>query len=125
MIHSVVSPLMAAGLVLIGFVTLAAPEKAAWHFGLPVPVDQRHGLAFVRATGGRDIIMGAVLGLLLFYREHPLGNTIAFAFSITALAGALDLVLVAGTGRRGRPVYTHAAGTLLLLATGYLESAGL
>lgn len=36
-IHSVLSPLMAAGLALIGVVTLAVPHTAAWHFGLPVP----------------------------------------------------------------------------------------
>jgi hypothetical protein len=125
MIHSVVSPLMAAGLMLIGVVTLVAPHTAAWHFGLPVPAEQKHGLAFVRATGGRDIIMGGVLGVLLLHRDPQLASTIAFAFWITATAGALDLVLVAGSGRRGRPLYTHAAGTLLLLATGWLERAAL
>jgi hypothetical protein len=124
MLHSVLSPLMAAGLALIGVVTLAVPHTAAWHFGLSVPVEQKHGLAFVRATGGRDIIMGAVLGLLLVH-GHESRDTVAFAFWITALCGALDLVLVAGSGRRGRPLYTHAAGTLMLLATGWIEKAGI
>ena len=124
MIHALVSPLMATGLALIGVVTLAAPHTAAWHCGLPVPVEQKHGLAFVRATGGRNIIIGAVLGLLLLHRDQ-MGDVIAFAFWIAAATGVLDLVLVAATGRRGRPIYTHAAGTLMLIATGWLERAGL
>lgn len=124
MIHTFLSPLMAAGLALIGMVTLAVPHHAARHFGLPVPVEQTHGLAFVRATGGRDIIMGAVLGLLLLRDQQP-RDTIAFAFWITALCGALDLVLVAGSGRRGRPLYTHAAGTIMLFVTGWIDKAAL
>jgi len=123
MIHTVLAPLMAAGLAFIGVVTLAIPAKAAWHFGLPIADDQKHGLAFVRATGGRDIIMGAVLLLLLLRDSQP--DTVGFAFWITALCGALDLVLVAQSGRRGRPVYTHAAGTLMLLATGWIAKSGI
>lgn len=125
MIHTVLSPLMAAGLAFMGVVILAAPHIAAWHCGLPVPAEQKYGLAFVRATGGRNIVIGAVLGLLLLYRDHEPADVLAFAFWIAALTGVLDLALVAVAGGRGRPIYTHAAGTLLLVATGYLERAGL
>ncbi len=123
MIHTFVAPLMAAGLGLIGVASLVAPHMAAWHCGLPVPADQSNGLAFVRATGGRNIIVGALLALML--REPVSADLIAYGFWVAALTGVLDLTLVAKSGSRGRPIYTHAAGTLLLAATGYLVRAGL
>ena len=90
-----------------------------------MPAEEKYGLAFVRATGGRNIIIAGVLGLLLSSRDHQLPDTLAFAFWIAALTGVLDLVLVFGAGGRGRPIYTHAAGTLMLFATGWMERAGL
>ncbi|MDE2483489.1 MAG: DUF4267 domain-containing protein [bacterium] len=51
--------LAAIGLGAIGVLALLAPERLARSYG--VPVTERAALAFVRATGVRDILIGAIV----------------------------------------------------------------
>ena len=51
--------LAAIGLIAIGVLALIAPERLARSYG--VSVSERAALAFVRATGVRDALIGAII----------------------------------------------------------------
>ncbi|MDQ2908751.1 MAG: DUF4267 domain-containing protein [Candidatus Eremiobacteraeota bacterium] len=107
-----VAALVALGFVAVGAGALAAPRRSSAQYGLPV-CDERT-VAYVRALGARDLVLGLLLATLLGRRAHP--RAIAGALGLSALIGAADFVLVATTpaaNRKALPL--HAAGTLALV----------
>ena len=76
---------------------VAAPRFAAGQFG--VPVRDADALAFVRATGGRDVLLGALI-LAALGERAALRRTLAWS----SLAGLIDAGIV--FARRG-PRFAH------------------
>lgn len=59
--------LAAAGLVAIGTLALLSPQRLARTYGITVTA--REGLAYVRATGARDVIIGALFGVSVYLQD--------------------------------------------------------
>ena len=106
---SIVGGLVAAGLIVIGVVALFAPHSMARAYGLAL---EGHAAAgFARATGIRDVAIGAILAAAISYRDIPLIVVLSIAgivLSITDFAIAYH----AG-GKRLRSEHgVHLAGVV-------------
>ncbi len=111
-------------LVAVGFGALAAPRRSAVLYG--IVLDDPRGLAFIRAMGARDVVIGGLLAVIAFqHRRGPL----ALGLCLTAVVALADYVVVtddrraAMSGARARamdPRVLHAMG-----ATGLVLAAGL
>lgn len=98
----------AAGLALFGTGALIAPKTLAGQFGLPT--EDPVALAFVRAAGARDVVLGA---LIFASQDDPpsLRRILAFS-SLLGLADAVSLASVRGP----RPQHlVHLGGFIGLL----------
>ncbi len=112
MIGSTLSTLVALAFVGLGAGSFVAPHALAKNYGLPI--SDATGVAYVRALGMRDLVLGLLVGAFLVARvpRGVLGITIA----LCALVGAGDFTLVAttsGANRKGLPI--HGAGTAGLI----------
>lgn len=111
-IGSTLSALVALAFVTLGAGSFVAPRALAGNYGLPVSDDT--GVAYVRALGVRDLVLGLLTGAFLLARvpRGVLGVTVAFC----ALVGAGDFTLVATTptaNRKCLPI--HGFGTVGLV----------
>lgn len=98
-----------AAFILIGSFALAVPQRLARTYGSPVT--ERGGLAFVRATGIRDMALGAVLIAAVLHGDAFLLRVVIASGCIIALA---DLAIAyTGAERRLRPEHAaHLAGAI-------------
>lgn len=97
----------------IGVGALAAPRTAARQFGI-VPGDAR-ALAFVRAMGARDIVIGALL-LLLAAAER--GELLAWGLIASAGIAGVDFAVVSAAGARLASRLVHGLGGIGLVVAG-------
>jgi hypothetical protein len=117
--------LVALALIGIGIGALAAPGLASRQFGIVVP-DPR-ALAFLRAMGVRDLVLGVLLLLLAAADRREL---LALGLAASVAVAVLDLTVVArdrppgaARGRRGA-LLLHAGGALGLLALALAVALG-
>ena len=88
------SAVIVVAVVAVGCVAVAAPRRSAALYGI-VPNDQR-ALAFIRAMGARDLVIGGLLAVIAFqHRSRPLG----WAMLITAVVAAADYAIVTADRR--------------------------
>lgn len=121
---AIVGGLVALGLIVVGIVALFAPHAMARAYGLPL---EGHAAAgFARATGIRDVALGAILAAAVYYRDVPLIVVLSIAgivLSVTDFAIAYH----AGGKRLRREHAVHVAGgvafvlvlTMALFAIGW------
>jgi hypothetical protein len=116
-----------SGLVIVGAGALVAPRTSAAQYG--IVLDDPRALAFIRAMGIRDVVIGVLLGSGLS-RSRDL---VAWALYVTALIALLDFVVVtidspttgARAEARGIPSRAlHAAGAIGLGLAGTVLHAG-
>jgi uncharacterized protein DUF4267 len=127
MIGWVVVAVVVSALVLVGIGGVVAPRPFASQYG--IVVGDPRALAFVRAMGIRDVVIGVLLGLVAWSGSR---ERAAWALYATALVAVLDLVVVTidgGAARRGgaapMPAWLlHAGGVLGLAAAGLVVHAG-
>ena len=128
MIGWVLVALAASGLVAVGAGALVAPRTSALQYG--VVVDDVRSLAFIRAMGVRDLVIGVLIGLLASTGSREL---VAWALYATTLVALLDFVVVtidrstirAREKTRGIPPRVlHAAGAIGLGLAGAILRAG-
>jgi Domain of unknown function (DUF4267) len=81
------------GLVGIGVAALVAPGMSSAQYGIVVP--DRRALAFLRAMGVRDLVIGILLGLLL-WAERP--TALACGAAASALIALVDFAVVWSDG---------------------------
>ena len=115
-------------LVAIGLGALVAPSRSATLYG--IVLDDGRALAFVRAMGGRDLVIGGLLAVIgLQRRGAPLG----WALWLTAAVALVDYVVVRADRRAvsaAAPARTvdapvlHAAGAVALVIAGVMLVAG-
>jgi len=119
------SAVIIVSLVAVGFGALSAPRRSAALYGIVVE-DQR-ALAFIRAMGGRDLVIGGLLAVIAFQRRPvPLG----WGLCLTAVVALVDYIVVTAdrreaisdaTARAMDPRVLHAMGALgVVLAAGLL-----
>jgi hypothetical protein len=90
---------LAALFIAIGGGALVAPRFSARQFGVPVADENADALAFVRATGARDVLLGGLI-LASLGERAALRRTLAWS----SLVGLADAGIV--LARRG-PRFAH------------------
>jgi hypothetical protein len=120
-IGSALSVCAALAFLGVGSGAVAAPRALAQNYG--IAVDGADQIAYVRAVGARDAILGLLILAFLARRERgPLAVTLA----LSAIAGASDFSLVAAARGRSAPLSLaiHGSGTVGLLAIAGFVRAG-
>lgn len=107
-------------LLAVGAGALARPHGLAQSYGLPV--EEPNGLNFVRATGARDVVLGAIL-IAVAYLHDPLALAVVIAAGLALSLADFTIAFVGGGGIH-RAHVTHIGGAIafavilaLLLAT--------
>jgi uncharacterized protein DUF4267 len=128
MLGSVLSTVVICSLVAVGVGALAAPRRSATLYG--IALDDERALAFVRAMGARDLVIGGLLGVIAWPRpDGPLG----WGLCLTAVVAVVDYVVVTADRRAtitrapARAMdarVLHAMGAAGLMLAGGLLLAG-
>ena len=112
----------------VGFGALSAPRRSAALYG--ILLDDQRALAFIRAMGARDLVIGGLLAVIALQRR---GAALGWALCLTAAVAFVDYVVVTGdrraarVGRLARAVdapVLHAAGAVALVIAGMLLLVG-
>jgi len=113
--------LVALGLLGLGVGALLAPRLSAQQYGISV-ADPR-ALAYLRAMGVRDLVLGVVLLLLAAAERRGL---LAAAVAVSALVAVVDFVVVSQDRppAPARARLLHAGGALGLLAIALVVASG-
>jgi hypothetical protein len=122
------SAVIIVALVTIGFGVLAAPRRSAAMYG--IVLEDSRALAFIRAMGARDLVIGGLLAVIASQRRpEPLG----WSLCLTAFVALADYIVVTAD-RRGAisraPAHgmdarvLHAMGAVGLVLAGSLLLAG-
>ncbi len=103
---------VAAALILVGLWALFDPHRSSHAYGLPAEGSHAHG--FTRATGIRDIIIGAVLGAAVVLHDLPFIAVLAVAGIVLSVADFF--IAYHGAGRRIHPAHAnHLAGVIAFI----------
>jgi NADPH:quinone reductase-like Zn-dependent oxidoreductase len=112
-IGTLLAYLAATAFIAIGLGALLAPQTSSQQYGLATK--DATTLAYVRALGARDLVLGLLLLAFSLSREQSAAALVA---EFGALAGLSDFLIVASS--RGeearRNLVIHGAGTIGLLA---------
>ncbi len=119
MLGLAVTALVALGLIGLGVGALAAPRASAAQYGI-VPDDSR-ALAFIRAMGVRDLVIGALLLLLAGAGRREL---LAWGMVASAAIAVVDFWVVSAAGARTAARVLHAGGAIGLLIAGLVIATG-
>jgi hypothetical protein len=113
MTEQVVAWFVALCLFGIGAGALAAPRASSRQYG--ILADSAAGLAFIRAMGARDLVIGVLLLLLAGAGRRDL---LAWALIASAAIAAVDLAVVSAAGARRSARLLHGLGGAGLVAAG-------
>ncbi len=120
MIGLTLAGLVALGLIGIGVGALVAPLASSRQYG--IVLDDARGLAFIRAMGVRDLVIG-VLVLLLVGTGRP--GLLALGMAASAAVALLDFAVVsADPSARPKARLLHGAGALALLVAALVIATG-
>jgi hypothetical protein len=118
----------ALSLLGIGIGAIVAPGFSARQYG--IVVDDARALAYLRAMGARDLVLGIVLGLLMVFGSPGM---LAASVAACALVAIVDFAVVLADPRpgtappavpRGLSLTLHAGGAIGLLAAAVLVALG-
>jgi hypothetical protein len=121
------SALVVVSLLSIGVGVLVAPRKSFEQYG--IVLDDPRALAFLRAMGVRDAVIGGLLALMALGRARDM---LGWGIAVTAAIAVADYLLVTADrrlmGARGTGVdaarLLHAGGAVGLLLTAGALLAG-
>jgi hypothetical protein len=121
------SALIVVSLLSLGLGVLVAPQKSSEQYG--IVLDDPRALAFLRAMGVRDAVIGALLALMALARARDM---LAWGIAVTAAIAVADYLLVTAdrriTGVREGGLdaarLLHAGGAVVLLLTAWALLAG-
>jgi hypothetical protein len=105
MIGLAVAWLVALALIGVGAGALLAPRTASQQFG--IVLDDPRALAFIRAIGARDLLIGVLFLLLAAAGRREL---LAWAMAASALIALVDYAVVSAAGAGGTARALHAIG---------------
>ena len=121
MIGLALTGLVVLGLLGIGVGALLAPRASARQYG--IVLDDARALAFIRAMGVRDLVLGVLLLLLASAERRDL---LAVGVVASAAIAVVDFVVVsmARPPPPARSRLLHLGGAIGLLATGLVLASG-
>lgn len=127
MIGWILSAVVILSLLAIGLAGMVAPRRSSEQYG--IALDDPRALAFIRAMGVRDAVIGGLLALMAFARARDM---LGWGMCVTASIALVDLLVVtadrrisgSATGSRLDAVrLLHAGGAVgLLVAASVLLS---
>jgi len=108
------SAVVIVSLVAVGYGALSAPRRSAALYG--IVLDDPRALAFIRAMGARDLVIGGLLAVIALQRRvGPLG----WGMCLAAVVALADYVVVTADRRAALPGSpSHAMDTRVLHAMG-------
>lgn len=111
-----IAALLAVGIIFIGGMYVAAPEKMTGSFGLRLPAPDPNTRAWLRLKGIRDIVSGLIV-LTLIVTTNP--HTFGIAFLVQALTAFGDMLNVLGSGGSKQAAFSiHGATFAVMVVTG-------
>ena len=110
MLGLAVAALVALGLIGIGAAALVAPRRALQQYG--ILLDDPRALAFIRAMGARDLVIGVLLLLLAAAGRREI---LAWGMAVSALIALVDYAVVSAAGARAAARALHAIGGIAVL----------
>ena len=128
MLGWVLAAVIIISLVTAGFGALSAPRRSAALYG--IVLDDPRALAFIRAMGARDLVIGGLLAVIAYQRAR---TALGWGLFLTAVVALADYVVVTADRRAalpGSPAHAmdprvlHAIGAVGLVITGGLLLAG-
>jgi len=121
MIGLTITALVALGLFGIGIGALVAPRASSAQYG--IVLDDARALAFIRAMGARDLVIGLLL-LLLLLACGERRELLAFGMAASAVIALVDFVVVSAAGGRIASRVLHAGGAIGLVVAGLVIATG-
>jgi hypothetical protein len=111
-----VAALLAVGIIIIGSLYIASPEKMTGSFGLKLPSPDPHTRAWLRLKGIRDIVSGLIV-LSLMLTTNP--RTVGIALLVESLTAFGDMSNVLGSGGSKQTAFSiHGATFVVMVVTG-------
>src|SRR5262249_62415053 len=108
------SAVISASLGAVGFGALSAPRRWAALYG--IVLDDQRALAFIRAMGVRDLVIGGLLAVIAYQGGRA---ALGWALCLTAVVALVDYVVVTADRRAATPgSLAHAMDTRVVHATG-------
>ena len=90
-----VAALLAAGIIIIGSLYIASPEKMTGNFGLKLPSPDAATRAWLRLKGIRDLVSGLLVLALMLTTD---ARTVGIALLVESLTAFGDMSNVLGSG---------------------------
>jgi hypothetical protein len=110
--------LVAVGIIVIGGLYLASPQRAMESFGLKPPASDADTLAWLRLKGIRDIAAGLSVLTLLLTTDNRTVGIILLVFALIPL-GDMSNILMSG-GRKATAFSVHGVTCAVMLFAGLL-----
>jgi hypothetical protein len=111
-----IAALLAVGIILIGCLYIASPEKMIGSLGLKLPSPDADTRAWLRLKGIRDIVSGLVV-LTLMLTTNP--RTVGIAFLVEFLTAFGDMTNVLGSGGSRQAAFSiHGVTFAVMMVVG-------
>lgn len=111
-----IAVLLAAGIILIGSLYIASPEKMTGSFGLKLPAPDPDTRAWLRLKGIRDIVSGLVV-LTFVLTTNP--RTVGIALLVESLTAFGDMSNVLASGGSKQAAFSiHGVTFAVMVITG-------
>ena len=111
-----IAVLLAAGIILIGSLYIASPEKMTGSFGLKLPAPDPDTRAWLRLKGTRDIVSGLVV-LTFVLTTNP--RTVGIALLVESLTAFGDMSNVLASGGSKQAAFSiHGVTFAVMVITG-------
>ena len=119
MIGLAITALVALGLIGIGVGALVAPRVSSQQYG--IAAREPGALAFIRAMGVRDLVLGILLLILAAAGRRDL---LAWGMAASAAIALVDFAVVSAAGARTAARALHAVGGIGVLVAAVVIATG-
>ena len=114
----ILAALIAVGIIVIGCLYLASPQRVLGSFGLKPPASDADTLAWLRPKGIRDIASGLVVLTLTLTADRRLVGIAVLVYAIIPF-GDMSIVLGSG-GSKARAFSIHGVACAVMIVVGLL-----
>jgi hypothetical protein len=114
----VLAAILAFGIIIIGCLYLAVPERISGAFGLKPPASDADTRAWLRLKGVRDVVSGlVVLAMMLAVESRAVGIVLLVEALIPL--GDLSVILWSG-GAKSKAFSVHGVTCAVMLVVGFV-----
>lgn len=114
----ILAALVAVGIIVIGCLYLASPERASGSFGLKPPASDADTHAWLRLKGIRDIASGLVVLAMMLTMDWRLVGIVVLVEAVIPF-GDMSIILGSG-GSKSHAFFMHGVTCAVMLVVGLL-----